>query len=59
MRVFLPGLILALLVLGLWMDTYGWPRYREFLNREALRAKGYCPDCGLIESHCHCFRGDL
>ena len=57
-HAFWPGLILAVLALALWADTYGWPRYRKWQRDESFRMRGLCPDCERPHNRCLCFRED-
>lgn len=54
-HAFWPGLVLALIALGLWIEAYGWPAYRRWLRNEALRVRGLCPGCELPADRCTCY----
>jgi hypothetical protein len=51
---FLPGLLIGLLLLAFWLDSYGIAKWRAQCAREQAWARGECIDCGEPEDDCSC-----
>lgn len=54
MSGFLPGLLLALIALAVWVDQHGWQALRARQRKETLWAQGRCEDCEELEDRCTC-----
>lgn len=51
---FWPGLLIAALLIGFWLDTYGIEKWRSLCAREEARRQGRCVDCGDPLERCTC-----
>ena len=55
---FWPGLIVTVLLLAFWLDTYGIDKWRDIVAREQARISGVCVDCGDPLDRCTCVTFD-